>query len=135
MALRRRTTWMHGMAVFCLASVVFLVSRDLLIDRVRDVEVWFGVELRGQLALMTAPIHWVIFLVGAWGFWFQRPWVIPCSVGYAFYIAFCHLIWNGISPNGWGWFAGVVQASLFSVPGFLLLRARQSRQNGACDNG
>jgi hypothetical protein len=116
-------------AVFCLATVPFLVARDLLLPEIRDVEVWFGFELRGTAALATAPLHWIIFLVGAWGFWFQRPWILPCAAGYVFYIAISHLIWSEASPNGHGWLAGVAQALAISIPGFLLLRAH--RRSGA----
>jgi hypothetical protein len=122
---------MTALAIFCLGSVVFLAWRDLFLPRVRDVEVWFGFELRGWMALVTAPIHWAIFVVGAWGFWFQRPWVVPFAAAYAFYIAFCHLIWNLVSPNGWGWAAGIAEAAAFSVPGFLLLRAQRLHRGNA----
>lgn len=118
------------MAVACLASVVFLVSRDLFVAHTRDVEVWFGFELRGTPALLTAPIHWAIFLVGAWGFWFRRPWILPCAAGYSFYVALSHLIWSEASPNGHGWPVGLVQASALSVPGLLFLRARGRRRGG-----
>jgi hypothetical protein len=116
---------MTMLALFCLGSVVFLVTRDLFLPHVRDVEVWFGFEVRGALALLTAPMHWALFLAGAWGFWFRRPWIVPCAAAYSFYIAFCHLVWNQVSPNGSGWLAGIVEAVLFSVPGVFLLRARR----------
>ena len=32
-----------------------------------------------------------MFLVGAWGFWRQRPWILPCAAAYAFYVALSHL--------------------------------------------
>lgn len=121
-----RPWWMTALALFCIGSVVFLVWRDLFLMRVRDVEVWFGVEVRGPLALLTAPLHWALFLLGAWGFWFQRPWILPCAAAYEFYIALSHLIWNQISPNGGGWLAGVVQMIVFSVPAFWLLRLHRS---------
>lgn len=123
-----RPLWLTGLAVFCLASVVFLVLRDLFLDHVRDVEVWFGFELRGTAARLTAPLHWIIFLVGAWGFWFQRSWVLPAAAAYSFYIAFCHLVWNHVSPNGGGWLAGVAQLVIFSIPGFVLLLARRRHE-------
>lgn len=122
---------MTALAFFCLASVVFLVARDLLLPHVRDVEVWFGFELRGTPALLTAPVHWAIFFAGAWGFWFQRPWILPGATVYAFYIAFCHFIWNLVSPNGSGWLAGVAQAIAFSIPGFLLVYAQRRIQHGS----
>ena len=49
------------------ATVVFLAVRDLFVPHVRDVEVWFGFELRGAAARLTAPLHWAIFAFGAWG--------------------------------------------------------------------
>ena len=72
-----RPRWMTGLALFCLGTVGFLVPRDLFVANARDVEVWFGFELHGTAALLTAPLHWAIFLVGAYGFWFQRPWILP----------------------------------------------------------
>jgi hypothetical protein len=121
---------MTAMAVFCVGSVVFLIPRDLFLAHTRDVEVWFGFEVHGTPALLTAPFHWVIFLVGAWGFWSQRPWIVPAAAAYCFYIALCHLVWNQTSPNGSGWLAGAAQAVAFSAPGVLLLRARRRDQRG-----
>lgn len=121
---------MTALAAFCLASVPFLAYRDLFVAGPRDVEVWFGFELRGSPALLTAPLHWAIFLLGAWGFWFQRPWIVPLAAAYELYIALCHLIWNQVSPNGRGWLAGLVQAVAFSIPAILLLRARRQSMRG-----
>jgi hypothetical protein len=119
---------MTALAVFCLASVAFLVPRDLFLAHTREVEVWLGFELRGSPALLTAPVHWGIFLTGAWGFWFQRPWILLAAAAYAFYIAFCHLVWNQVSPNGSGWLAGIAEGVAFSIPGVLLLREHRRAQ-------
>ncbi len=118
-----RPRWMTAMAALCLVTVIFLVPRDLFFPETRDVEVWFGFELRGTAALLTAPIHWAIFAVGAWAFWTRQPWIVPAAAGYAFYIALSHLVWSEVSPNGRGWPTGLLQAAVLSVPGFLLLRA------------
>jgi len=112
------------MAAFCAATVVVLVSRDLLIPEVRDVEVWFGIELRGSLALWTAPLHWLLFAAGAWGYWRAEPWIWPWASLYVFQIAFGHLVWNLTSPKGGGLEAGLVQLALFSIPAVALLWAR-----------
>lgn len=124
-----RPRWMTAMALFCVATVVFLVARDLLLPEIRDVEVWFGFELRGTAALTTAPLHWLIFAVAAWAFWTERPWIVPAAAGYAFYVAVSHLVWSEASPNGHGWPAGLAQMLALSVPGFLLLRAHRRRQH------
>jgi hypothetical protein len=119
----RRPWWMTGLAAFCVATVLFLVPRDLFFAETRDVEVWLGFEVRDRAALLTAPLHWALFLAGAWGFWTQRPWILRAAAVYAFYVALSHLIWSEASPSGRGWPAGVVQALALSVPGILLLRA------------
>lgn len=116
---------MSALAIFCVVTVAFLVPRDLFFAETREVEVWFGFEVHGTAALATAPLHWAIFLVGAWGFWVRRPWIVPAAAGYAFYIALSHLVWSEASPNGHGWLAGLAQALAFSVPGVLLLRAHR----------
>ena len=123
---------MTGLAVFCLATVAFLVPRDLFFAETRDVEVWLGFEVRGVAALLTAPLHWTIFAVGAWAFWNCRPWVIPWATGYVFYVALSHIIWSEASVNGRGWPSGLVQALAISIPGILLLRARQLTRARSC---
>ena len=119
-----RPWWATALAGFCAGTVVFLVVRDLFVPSVRDVEVWLGFELRGGLARATAPLHWLVFAVGAWAYWTLRPWVWPWASVYAFYIAASHLVWNLTSPNGGGWPAGLAQLVLFSLPAVALLFAR-----------
>ena len=116
---------MTALAVFCLATVPFLVFRDLFVEHARDVEVWFGFEVRGALARATAPVHWAIFLVGAWAFWFRRPWIVPWAAGYVFYVSLSHLVWSEASGNGQGWPMGLAQALVIAIPGVLLLRAHR----------
>ena len=118
--------WMRALAIFCLLCVLYLVPRDLFRPETRDVEVWFGFELRGRAAQLSAPLHWAIFAVGAWAFWTGRPWILPAAAGYVFYVALSHLVWSEASPNGNGWVVGLAQAAAISVPGFLLLRAARS---------
>jgi hypothetical protein len=122
----RRPPWMTALALFCLATVVFLAARDLFVAHTRDVEVWLGVELRGRAALLTAPVHWAVFGAGAWGFWRQRPWILPAASAYLFYVALSHLVWNRTSPHGGGWIAGAVEAALISIPAAWLLRAHRA---------
>jgi hypothetical protein len=124
-----RPWWMTALAIFCLLTIAFLVPRDLFFEKTRDVEVWLGFELRGRAALATAPLHWLVFAIGAWGFWRERPWILPAAAGYAFYVALSHLVWSEASPNGRGWPIGLVQAAALSLPGVLLLRAARHRRS------
>ena len=118
---------MQALALFCAGTVLFLVPRDLFVPETRDVEVWLGFELRGRAALLTAPLHWLIFGVGAWAFWTERPWILPAAAGYVFIVALSHIVWSEASPNGNGWPVGLAQAAAISIPGVLLLRAARAR--------
>ena len=120
-----RPPWMTALAIFCAATVVFLVWRDLTVPHVRDVEVWGGFEVYGAAARWSAPLHWLIFAVGAWACWTAQPWITGAVAAYVFYVAVSHLIWSEASPNGNGWLVGLAQAAAISIPGFLVLRARK----------
>lgn len=121
---QRRPWWATALAVFCACTVVFLAARDLFVPEAREVEVWFGLELRGAAAIATAPLHWALFAWGAWAYWNCKPWVWPWAAVYAFAIALSHGVWNLTSPAGGGVFAASWQVALFAIPGFLLLTAR-----------
>jgi len=115
--------WMRALALFCAATVLFLVWRDLFVANARDVEVWLGFALHGRAARLTAPLHWAIFAAGAWAFWTARPWILPAAAAYAFLVAASHLVWSVASPQGRGLPSGLAQAAALSVPALLLLRA------------
>jgi hypothetical protein len=114
------------MAALCAFGTLFLIYRDVAIPEVRDVEVWFGVELRGPAALATAPLHWAILAVGAWAYWTQRSWIALATTVYLHYVALSHLIWSEASPNGRGWPMGVLQAAFFSALALPFWRAHRA---------
>jgi hypothetical protein len=116
-------------SVVCLAALVVNVPRDLFFADTRGTEVWLGFEVTGWAAILSAPVHWAIFAVGAWAFWTNRPWVVPWAAVYVFYVALSHLVWSEASANGRGLPIGFAQAAGISVFGFLLLRARASLRN------
>jgi len=128
-----RAWWQTACALFCAATVVFLVARDLLVPEVREVEVWLGFELRGAAARWTAPLHWALYAAAAVGFWRGRPWIWPWASVYAFGIAIGHLVWNLHSPRGGGWIAGLWQLALFSIPAVALLWARPRERRADAD--
>ena len=127
--------WMRALALFCAATVLFLVFRDLFVADARDVEVWLGFEVTGRAAVLTAPLHWAVFAVGAWAFWTGRPWTVPAAAGYAFYVALSHLVWSEASPHGRGLSSGLAQAAALSVPGLLLLRAHRRARSRSPAHG
>jgi len=126
-----RPWWMTALSAACLAALLINVPRDLFFAETRGVEVWLGFEVTGRAAILSAPVHWAIFAVGAWAFWTVRPWVVPWAAVYVFYVALSHLVWSEASANGRGWPIGLAQAAGISVFGFLLLRARSSLRGTA----
>jgi hypothetical protein len=110
-----RPLWMTAMAALCALGVAFLVARDFAIPAVRDVEVWFGFELRGRAALLSAPLHWALLAVGAWAFWTQQRWIALATAVYLHYVALSHLVFSEASANGRGWKMGLLHATLFSA--------------------
>jgi hypothetical protein len=114
--------WMQVLALLIFFTLVTNALRDVFYAPAREVEVWFGFELTGPWALLTAPIHWAILAIGAWGFWTAQPWIAPAAAGYLFYAAFSHLVWSEVSPNGRGWRIGLVQALAISTAAIVILR-------------
>ena len=121
-----RPLWMTAMSALCAFGALFLIYRDFAIPAVRDVEVWFGVELRGTAALATAPLHWAILTVGAWAHWTQQRWIALATAVYLHYVAFSHLVWSEASPHGRGWAMGLLQAALFSALAIPFWRAHRA---------
>ena len=115
------------MSFFCVASLLFLVVRDLALPEVRDVEVWLGIEVRGIWARWTAPLHWSLFAFGAWAFARGARWVWRAAAIYLFYVALSHLVWNLSSRAGGGWSHGLWQLALFAAIGALLAREARTR--------
>ena len=122
-----RPWWMTLGAAICLATVIVSVVRDLAFEANRFVEVWFGFEVTGPVAMLTAPIHWAIFATGAWAFWTRQTWIANAAVAYLFYGALAHLVWSEASPHGRGILVGCVQAAGILSIALLLHRAHRSQ--------
>ncbi len=124
-ALRGRPWWMNLLLVFCLYMTFVYMPFDIFLKSVaEDREVWFGVALSGWWAKATEPIHWVIYALGAWGFWGMRRWMWPWAAVYAGQVAVGMLVWNLGDARGRGWAAGATAAAIFMVPTVALWRAK-----------
>lgn len=119
----------RALGAFCAATTVFLVARDVFVPEVRDVEVWFGVELRGRAAIATAPLHWLLFAAASVAFFRDRTWVWKAAAAYSLYIAASHVVWNFASPSGGGAPSALAQGVLFALPApALLVLGRRARR-------
>ena len=114
---------MTAIGAFCVVALLVTIPSDLFVPAARDVEVWLGFEVHGRLAMLTAPIHWALFALGAWASWNARPWIVPGAAAYTFYVAVSHLVWSVASPHGRGWPIGLAEAAAFAALGILLLRS------------
>jgi hypothetical protein len=123
--LRRRPWWMNALFGFCLYMTFIYMPFDVFWKSVdSDDEVWFGVRLHGWQAKLTEPLHWLIYMAGAYGFWRMRPWMWPWAALYVAQIVVGMLVWNLLDPRGAGWLGGSVAAAVFLVPTIALWRAR-----------
>lgn len=113
------------MMAFCLYMTFVYLPFDLFLKPVADDrEVWFGLALSGWWAKVTEPLHWVIYALGAWGFWGMRRWMWPWASLYTAQIAIGMLVWNVMDPRGRGLPGGVIVAAFFMIPVVALWRAR-----------
>ena len=122
---RQRPWWMNLIFGFCLYMTFIYMPFDLFWKPVaQDEEVWFGITLHGWAAKATAPLHWLIYGAGAYGFWRMRRLMWPWAAVYAAQVTLSMLVWNLLDPRGGGWPAGLVAAAVFLLPTIALWRAR-----------
>ena len=123
--LRRRPWWMNVLWGFCLYMTFIYVPFDLFFKPVAaDEEVWLGFVLRGWAAKLTAPLHWLIYGAGAYGFWKMSRWMWPWAALYVVQIAIAMLVWSSIDERGQGLLWGIASAAILSVPAIALWRAK-----------
>ena len=126
--LRRRSWWMNVLWGFCIYMTFIYLPFDLFLKPVaEDEEVWFGFVLTGWAAKATAPLHWLIYGLGAYGFWKMSRWMWPWAAAYSAQVMIAMLVWNLMDPRG-GWVPGLIAAALFAIPTVALWRARDSFQ-------
>ena len=113
------------LGVFCLYMACVYLPFDIFLKPIaEDREVWFGVALSGWWAKATEPVHWIIYALGAWGFWGMRRWMWPWAAVYTGQVAVGMLVWNLTDARGRGWVAGAIAAVVFMLPTIALWRAK-----------
>lgn len=121
---------MNALMLFCAYMAFIYVPWDSLSKPVDQAqEVWFGIMLTGWAAKATEPLHLLIYLGGAIGFWQMKHWLHPWAALYALQVAIGMLVWNLLYENGGGVVGGLISAPPFLALAFLLWRDR-ARFNG-----
>ena len=121
----KRPWWMNLIWGFCLYMTFAYMPWDIFVKPIeRDEEVWFGVTFHGMTAKLLAPLHWLVYGLGGYGFWRMKRWMWPWAAVYVAQIAIGMCVWSVLDPRGAGIWAGLVGGAVFLVPTVALLRAR-----------
>ena len=129
---RRRPLWMNLIFYFCVYMTFVYMPFDLFLKPVaEDHEIWFGFSLSGWWAKATAPLHWLIYGLGAYGFRHMKPWMWPWAGVYAAQVVIAMVVWNFVNARGGGLNAAIISGLIFTVPMVALLRARDTFQSEA----
>jgi hypothetical protein len=124
---QQRPWWMSLLMLFCLYMTFVYMPFDIFYKPVaQDEEVWFGVTLHGWPAKLTAPLHWLIYGAGAYGFWQMKRWMWPWAAIYCAQVVIAMFMWNLLDPRGGGVISGAIAAAVFLIPTVALARARQT---------
>ena len=120
-----RPWWMNLLFYFCVYMTFLYMPFDMFIKPVHeDEEIWFGFTLHGWWAKATEPLHWLIYGLGAYGFWKMREWMWPWAAVYAAQVAIAMFVWNIVTPTGAGPVKGAIAGLVFCLPVIALWRAR-----------
>lgn len=74
----RRPWWMNLMLLFCAYMTLVYLPWDIFVKPAEiDEEVWFGVRFHGVAAKIAAIPHWILYGLGAVGFYGMKSWMHP----------------------------------------------------------
>ncbi|MEM7080696.1 MAG: hypothetical protein AAF513_18915 [Pseudomonadota bacterium] len=121
---RRRPWWMNLIFYFCVYMTFIYMPFDIFYKPMADdEEIWFGFTLTGWWAKATAPLHWLIYGAGAYGFWRMKRWMWPWAAVYAAQVVVAMVVWN-LFQDDRGLLRGLVMGAVFCLPMIALWRAR-----------
>ncbi|MFL2527573.1 MAG: hypothetical protein ACJ0Q3_08845 [Candidatus Azotimanducaceae bacterium] len=121
----QRPWWMNLIFYFCIYMTVIYMPFDIFYKPVElDEEVWFGITLHGWYAKLTEPLHWIIYGLGAYGFWKMKSWMWPWASVYLLQVVIAMFFWNQLDSRGGGLVPGLISAAIFCVPLVAMVMAR-----------
>ena len=124
-----RSWWMNLIFYFCLYMTFIYLPFDLFLKPVEgDEEIWFGFTLTGWWAKATEPLHWLIYGLGAYGFWRMKTWMWPWASVYAAQVVIAMFTWNILNDMG-SLTSAFISAFIFSLPMIALWRSREDFVN------
>jgi uncharacterized protein len=125
-----RPWWMNALMVFSAYMAFVYVPWDFFLKAAAsDEEVFFGIRFHGAAAKLLEPLHFAIYLAGAYGFRKMRPWMWPWAAVYVGQVALSMLLWNWIYVGGFvGFLLGVMAFVPFGLLTALLWDSRDKFQ-------
>ena len=121
----KRPLWIQAILLFCLYMALIYTPWDLFIKPIaEDQDVWFGYMFTGWSAKITGAAHWVVYALGAWGFWYMKKWLHPWAALYVLQIAASMLIWSLLYRES-DWWQGLIAALLFVALAYFLIRNKE----------
>ena len=118
-----RPWWMSLIFYFCIYMTFIYMPFDLFLKPVaEDEEIWFGFTLTGWYAKATEPLHWLIYGLGAYGFWRMKKWMWPWASVYVAQIVIAMFVWNILKDNNLT--AASISALSFCIPMVALWRSK-----------
>ena len=118
-----RPWWMSLIFYFCIYMTFIYMPFDLFLKPVaQDEEIWFGFTLTGWYAKATEPLHWLIYGLGAYGFWRMKKWMWPWASVYVAQIVIAMFVWNILKDNNLT--AASISALIFCIPMIALWRSK-----------
>ena len=119
-----RPHWMNALMLFCGYMTFIYMPFDIFYKPVdQDEEVWFGIMLHGWWAKATAPLHWLIYGGGFYGFLRMKPWMFPWASLYVVQVAIAFFVWSILYGNG-NILIGVAAATPFVILAIMLWMAK-----------
>ncbi len=119
-----RPLWMNAIMVFCAYMTFVYMPFDIFYKPVaEDEEVWFGYVLYGWAAKATAPLHWLIYGAGFFGFLHMKKWMHPWAAVYVFQVAIAMAVYPYLNHDA-PLYAGLLVGLPFLILGVMLLRAK-----------
>jgi short-subunit dehydrogenase len=128
--LRQRPWWMNVLLALCLFTTFVYMPWDVFVrPPAADVEVWFGIGLRGMAAKFAAIPHWVIYALGSYGLWRMRSWMWPWAAVYVAEVAWSSFVWSVTQVGGFrGWTSAVFTSAPVALLAVALWNARERFQ-------
>lgn len=125
--LARRPWWMNIMYLFCLYMAFIYMPWDIFVKPMAvDEEVWFGYQFTGFWAKATAPLHWLIYAAGAYGFWHMKRWMHPWAAIYMVQIVIAMTVFPILYRDTI--VGGLLVGAVWVIPTVALWRARERFQ-------